>query len=133
MWLINTSTLLSLELYSSDGIPPYAILSHTWGDDEVSFQEFTQASETKNGRITTKAGYRKIVATCELALKDGYCYAWVDTCCIDKTSSAELTEAISSMFGWYRQSQVCYAYMSDFMLDTVDGSSQQDQFEVGFR
>jgi hypothetical protein len=105
MWLINTSTL-SLELYYGDGIPPYAILSHTWGDDEVSFQEFTQASETKNDRITTKAGYRKIVATCEQAMNDGYRYAWVDTCCIDKTSSAELTEAINSMFGWYRQSQV---------------------------
>jgi hypothetical protein len=53
MWLINTSTL-SLELYYGDGIPPYAILSHTWGYDEVSFQELTQASETKNDRVTTK-------------------------------------------------------------------------------
>lgn len=93
MWLINTSTL-SLELYYGDEILAYAIPSHTWGDGEVSFQEFTHSSETKSDRITTKAGYRKIVATCELALKAGYRYAWVvDTCCIDKTSSAELTEA----------------------------------------
>jgi hypothetical protein len=119
MWLINTSKL-SLELYYGDGIPPYAILSHTWGDDEVSFQEFNQASETENEKITTKEGYRKIVATCDQALNDGYGYAWVDTCCIDKTSSAELTEAINSMFGWYRQSQVCYAYLSDFTHDTKD-------------
>jgi hypothetical protein len=132
MWLINTSTL-SLDLYYGDGTPPYAILSHTWGDDEVSFQEFNQASETKNDRITTKAGYRKIAATCDRALEDGYSYAWVDTCCIDKTSSAELTEAINSMFGLYRQSQVCYAYLSDFTLDTNDDPSQQDQIEAKFR
>jgi hypothetical protein len=81
MWLINTSTL-SLELFYGDDIPAYAILSHTWGDGEVSFQEFTQASETQNVGITSKAGYRKIVATCELALKDGYHYVWIDTCCI---------------------------------------------------
>jgi hypothetical protein len=37
------------------------------------------------------------------------------------------------MFGWYRQSQVCYAYLSDFMLDTTDNASQQDQFEAEFR
>jgi hypothetical protein len=132
MWLINTSTR-SLELYYGDEIPAYAILSHTWGDGEVSFQEFTHASETKEDRITTKAGYRKIVATCDLALKAGYCYAWVDTCCIDQTSSTELTEAINSMFGWYKQSRICYAYLSDFMLDTADVSSQQDQFEAEFR
>jgi hypothetical protein len=132
MWLINTSTL-SLELYYGDEIPSYAILSHTWGDGEMSFQEFTQAAETKNDRITSKAGYRKIAATCDRALMDGYCYAWVDTCCIDKTSSAELTEAINSMFGWYRQSQVCYVYLSDFVLDTADVSSQQDLFDADFR
>jgi len=135
MWLINTSTL-SLELFYGDEIPAYAILSHTWGDgemSEMSFQEFQQLSETKNDRIMSKAGYRKITAACDMALKNGYCYAWVDTCCIDKTSSAELTEAINSMFGWYRQSQVCYVYLSDFVLDTADIPSQQNQFEASFR
>jgi hypothetical protein len=132
MRLINTSTLL-LELFYGDEIPAYAILSHTWGDGEMSFQEFQQVSETKNDRITSKAGYSKITAACDMALKKGYGYAWVDTCCIDKTSSAELTEAINSMFGWYRQSQVCYVYLSDFVLDTADIPSQQNQFEAGFR
>jgi hypothetical protein len=132
MWLINTSTL-SLKLYYGDDIPAYAILSHTWGEDEVSFQEFTQVSEAKNDRITSKAGYRKISATCDRALKDGYCFAWIDTCCIDKTSSAELTEAINSMFGWYRQSQVCYVYLSDFKLEPADYSSKQGQFDAELR
>jgi hypothetical protein len=132
MRLINTSTL-SLELFYGDEIPAYAILSHTWGDGEMSFQEFQQLSETKNDRITSKAGYRKITTACDMALKNGYCYAWVDTCCIDKTSSAELTEAINSMFGWYSKSQVCYVYLSDFVLDTADIPLQQDQFDAEFR
>lgn len=131
MLLINTSTLL-LEPFYGDEIPPYAILSHTWADGEVSFPEFMQLSETKNDRITSKAGYLKISATCERARNDGHCYAWIDTCCIDKTSSAELTEAINSMFGWYRQSEVCYVYLNDFMLDTADAPSRE-QFDAEFR
>ncbi|PMD37447.1 HET-domain-containing protein, partial [Hyaloscypha variabilis F] len=132
MWLINTSRL-SLELFHGDKIPPYAILSHTWGDDEVSFQEFTQLSEAKNDKTTNKDGYRKITAACAQALKDGYGYAWIDTCCIDKTSSAELTEAINSMFSWYRISQICYVHLSDFKLDAAEVALQQERFDVEFR
>jgi len=132
MRLIKTSTL-SLERFYGDEIPAYVILSHTWGDDEVSLQEFTKSSETKNDRIANKAGYRKIAETCDQALEDGYHYAWVDACCIDNTSSSELTESINSMFGWYRELQVCYAYLSDFLLDMADVSSQQAQFDANFR
>jgi hypothetical protein len=87
--------------------PPYAILSHTWGDDEVSFQDIQSES------CHTKAGYEKIQQCCKLAAEDGFEYAWVDTCCIDKMSSAELSEAINSMFRWYEHSEVCYVYLSD--------------------
>lgn len=134
MWLINTSTL-SLEPFYGDGVLAYAILSHTWGEDEVSFQEFAQVSENKNDKVTSKAGYRKITSTCDRALKERYRYAWVDTCCIDKTSSAELTEAINSMFNWYKQAQVCYVYLSDFRIDAADILAQRDQdpFVTEFR
>jgi len=136
MWLINASNL-SLELFYGDSIPSYAILSHTWADDEVPFQEFVEASTSRNTRITSKAGYRKIMATCEQALRDGLCYVWVDTCCIDKASSAELTEAINSMFRWYRGSQICYAYLSDFDADAqvAEASTEQaqDHFSSAFR
>ncbi|KAI6138370.1 hypothetical protein BKA82DRAFT_58501, partial [Pisolithus tinctorius] len=47
------------------------------------------------------------------AVKDGYEWLWIDTCCIDKRSSSELSEAINSMFRWYRDAQVCYAYLND--------------------
>ncbi|KAF3003092.1 hypothetical protein E8E13_007957 [Curvularia kusanoi] len=92
-----------------DDIPPYAILSHTWGsrDEEVSFQEM------ENGSGKTKLGYEKIVFCGRQAAEDGLDYFWVDTCCIDKTSSAELSEAINSMYVWYQAARVCYAYLSD--------------------
>lgn len=51
--------------------------------------------------------------TCKLAAADGLAYAWVDTCCIDKSSSAEPTEAINSMFQWYNHAAICYVYLSD--------------------
>jgi hypothetical protein len=108
MWLLDTTTLELREFQSSP--PPYAILSHTWGKGEVSFQELGTL-EAKE-----KAGYWKIERCCEQAKSDGFGYAWVDTCNIDKRSSAELSEAINSMFQWYSQAQVCYAYLADVSL-----------------
>ena len=95
MWLINCRTL-TLEETLSHKEAKYAILSHTWEKgEEVSYSEF------RDQTVKTKRGWRKIEKVCQLALDDGCDFAWVDTCCIDKTSSAELTEAIISMFPWY--------------------------------
>jgi hypothetical protein len=58
-------------------------------------------------------GYKKIEFTCKQAAKDGVEYVWVDTCCIDKSSSAELSESINSMYRWYQNSKYCYVYLSD--------------------
>lgn len=91
MRLIHTGTLKLHEFFGAK-IPPYAIPSHTWGEDEVSFQEM----QSRNGK--SKAGYAKIRRCCETADADGFQYCWVDTCCIDKTSSTELSEAINSMY-----------------------------------
>src|SRR3569833_1388030 len=107
MKLINVETLL-LEDFIGSNVPPYAILSHTWEADEVSFQDWGQSD------TPSKKGYQKILMTCVLARqRTDVKYAWVDTCCIDKSSSSELTEAINSMFGWYKNSAVCFAYLSD--------------------
>lgn len=95
MRLLDVSTLQFREFLGSN-IPPYAILSHTWGTEEVDFQEIQeQRNETKS-----KSGYLKVKKCCEKAAAHGYKYAWVDSCCIDKRSSAELSEAINSMFNW---------------------------------
>lgn len=94
--------------------PPYATLSHVWGDGEVTFQDCEDVEDiTCLSRITLKKGYAKLAAACERALQDGLGYVWVDTCCINKSSSAELSEAINSMFRWYEMSQTCYAYLDD--------------------
>jgi hypothetical protein len=113
MHLINSKSLEMEEFIGQGtppfdyGIPPYAILSHTWGEGEVTFQNM-QGSEAQN-----KAGFSKILSFCEQAKRDGFEWVWVDTCCIDKTSSAELSEAINSMFTWYQQAAVCYAFLED--------------------
>jgi hypothetical protein len=108
MWLINTRTL-QLEFFVNPEDVKYAILSHTWEYDEVTFQELTQSFDAAK----KKAGFQKIQKTCEMARDRKLDYAWVDTCCIDKTSSAELSEAINSMFLWYSLSSVCFAFLSD--------------------
>lgn len=100
MRLLNTSTL-KLEEFIGSNIPPYAILSHTWGNEEVSFQDMQGSGAME------KVGYEKISRCCEKAATGGFEYAWVDTCCIDKSSSSELSEAINSMYRWYRNAEVC--------------------------
>ncbi|CAI7674207.1 unnamed protein product [Penicillium pancosmium] len=96
-----------VEFWDED-IPEYAILSHTWvKGEEVSLQEMSGPDPK------SKKGYKKIEQCCEMAKAEGLDYAWVDTCCIDKTSSAELSEAINSMYYWYEQAAVCYAFLAD--------------------
>jgi len=107
MRLLNTSTGLPEEFIGTN-IPPYAILSHTWGQEEVSHKDMTTDPSYRSMK-----GYEKILMTCQLAKADELQYAWIDTCCIDKTSSAELAEAINSMFQWYKKAEKCYAYLVD--------------------
>ena len=120
MRLLHTSTLELHEFYG-DVIPKYAILSHTWGEEEVSFQELQKARSVEPSMLNNSKGYRKIKDCCKLAASDGWQYVWIDTCCIDKTSSAELSEAINSMYRWYGEAQICYAYLAD-----VDGAGGND-------
>ncbi|KAK1751051.1 heterokaryon incompatibility protein-domain-containing protein [Echria macrotheca] len=111
MWLINTEAL-TLKFFPN---PPdrYAILSHVWTDEECSFEEFQALDGTKSAATTSKKGYKKIEACCKLASSQGFTWVWIDTCCIDKKSSAELSESINSMFAWYKASTVCFAYLED--------------------
>jgi hypothetical protein len=112
MRLINTHTRAFEEFIGRD-IPKYAILSHTWEVEEVSYADYVE------GKYHGKKGSEKIDMTCQLAIRDGIRYTWVDTCCIDKRSSAELTEAINSMFRWYERAEVCYAFLSDLSPESA--------------
>lgn len=105
MRAINTTTLQFEEIEHQTSV--YAVLSHRWGKDEISYQDYLE------GRNRDTDGYRKIVNFCKLAKEHAIELAWVDTCCIDKKSSAELSEAINSMFKWYKNSRTCYVYLAD--------------------
>jgi len=119
---------LTKDLVGDDTIPPYAILSHTWGPDteEVTFEDLI------NGTGEAKLGYEKIRFCGEQARQDGLQYFWVDTCCIDKTNNAEFEHAINSMFRWYSNATQCYVYLSDVSFDTGEDSNPPP-WESGFR
>ena len=120
----------SLTEVSRHNTPPYAILSHTWTDSqEVSFKDLIK------GKGKDKAGYRKISFCSEQATRDNLQYFWVDTCCIDKSNNTELTEAINSMFRWYRDAARCYTYLADVSTPSndIDPQSCQSIWEASFR
>jgi hypothetical protein len=108
MRLLDTSTF-ALKEFVDDSIPRYSILSHRWRDSEVTFQDL---HGIQDGRAVGKKGWSKIQGCCRQGVKDGLHWVWIDSCCIDKTSSAELSEAINSMFDWYRKAELCYVYLS---------------------
>jgi hypothetical protein len=107
-------------------VPAYAILSHTWGKEEVSFQE----AEAGTGKH--KAGWKKIDFCAKQAGGDGLRYIWVDTCCIDKRNAVELAEAINSMFRWYQKAARCYVYLSDVSTNGQHSQSNRS-WEVAFK
>ncbi|PON27190.1 hypothetical protein TGAM01_v204139 [Trichoderma gamsii] len=113
MRLINTRTLKLHQFHGKP--PPYAILSHTWGQEEVSFQDFHSPDLREK-----LAGFSKIRDTCKKAYSHGLDYAWVDTCCIDKSNSTELSEAINSMFKWYKNSAIAYAFLEDYPSPKIE-------------
>jgi hypothetical protein len=173
-----------LEQFYGSQIPPYAILSHTWGSTEITFSDIqtetpttlssssspfppvvsnfsdieTQAPWAPNPKnlrmrpkfsnteaqspsepfefpfeplppifpapslasdIESRPEYAKIRYTRNQAIADRLDYVWVDTCCIDKSSSAELSEAINSMFVWYQRASTCYAYLEDVIRERM--------------
>ncbi|KAF8854457.1 HET-domain-containing protein [Acephala macrosclerotiorum] len=107
MRLLNAKTLQLEDFVGDENVPKYAILSHTWGKDEISLQTWNNKDKE------TKGGFAKIKYCCDQAIRDNLEWTWIDTCCIDKSSSAELSEAINSMFRWYQNAVVCYAYLFD--------------------
>jgi hypothetical protein len=112
-------------------IPEYAILSHTWGADteEVIYRDLI------DGTGKNKVGYEKIRFCGQQARRDRLQYFWIDTCCIDKSNSVELQEAINSMFRWYRNAAKCYVYLPDVSSPDIDIGNKSDQlpWEMAFR
>lgn len=124
----NSDGKIVLTQFAHGNAPPYAILSHTWGkdEDEVQLKDIPDSAENK-------LGYRKIAFCADQAASAGLEYFWVDTCCIDKTSSAELQESINSMFRWYRDAAVCYVYLADVSVSAPDDRASPPSWELTFR
>ncbi|KAI0570382.1 vegetative incompatibility protein HET-E-1 [Pyrenophora tritici-repentis] len=122
---------LTITSFDDDAIPPYAILSHTWGKDaeEVTFADLAQSGGNH------KRSYKKIRFCGEQAQQDGLQYFWADTCCIDKSDKVELSLAIQSMFRWYQNATKCYVYLSDVSTKKrkADSISTEFTWEPAFR
>ena len=122
---------LTIISFDDNAIPPYAILSHTWGADteEVTF------ADLKTGGGKDKFGWKKIRFCGQQAQQDSLQYFWVDTCCINKSDKAELSSAIQSMFRWYQNATRCYVYLPDVPVKRCASSSTPGEhiWESAFR
>lgn len=148
MRLLNTHTLRLETVSDERNVPPYAILSHRWLRQEVQYPDIialgseieddtlditaSRPKGVRNDDTGEAASWHKIRTTCRLAAEQGLDYAWIDTCCIDKSSSSELSEAINSMFIWYRRSEICFVYLQDVHV-TYAGSESMDLFKEAFQ
>ncbi|KAK4500830.1 hypothetical protein PRZ48_009022 [Zasmidium cellare] len=129
MWLINIHTEKLEDFVGA--APAYAILSHRWTNDEPTFQDYVVNPPSHSG---SHSGNTKIRDFCHLVRNTKNVihglprvnYAWVDTVCIDKTSSAELSEAINSMWEWYKRAKWCVAYLSDVNVENLDVRTDRD-------
>lgn len=110
MRLVNTKDLTFTEFLDPESTPAYAILSHRWTTDEICYKDFRKRSRA----VKKTSGYRKVAKFCDTVRAYGHRWAWVDTICIDRRSSAELSEAINSMFTWYENAQICVVYLHDY-------------------
>ena len=120
MWLLNTARA-ELEFFPDpENVPGgYAILSHVWDKHEDSFQDIQalRARCAEDGTNPRDIASDKVRNFFVLAERDGYKWGWDDTCCIDKTSSSDLSEAITAMYRYYSLADVCYAYLRDVPTD----------------
>ncbi|KAF2181417.1 kinesin light chain 3 [Zopfia rhizophila CBS 207.26] len=123
----NHSGRLGVTDFRGKTIPPYAVLSHRWGDFEVSFED------VERGIYKEKDGYQKIEFCAKQAAQDQLQHFWIDTCCIDKWNVLERSKAINSMFSWYRNATRCYVFLSDVSISTTTETHYQSTWEASFR
>jgi hypothetical protein len=119
------------EFEGEDGLPAYAILSHTWhmnNKEEVTYEDL------EIGCGKNKAGYSKIDFCKKQASIDELSFIWIDTCCINRKSEPELSEAVNSMFRWYKKATRCYVYLSDVSAshEGRETPSRGDEWETQF-
>ncbi|THV01249.1 HET-domain-containing protein [Dendrothele bispora CBS 962.96] len=138
--MINTYSLKLKDFEDGVSIPHYAILSHTWGAEEIGYHDFDQLffEDSENWSVfvegvemyeqhqgtKAKPAYHKIVEACIKALSDGVEYLWVDTCCIDQEDQTDVHRNVKNMYSYYRNSRICYAYLVDMGHQSSFGQSR---------
>jgi hypothetical protein len=127
---VTTRQLVKVDELEKKEVIEYGILSHRWlaAADEVKFEDIQSLEVARKMK-----GFFKIDECCKLAKRDNLKYVWLDTCCIDKRSSAELQESINRMYLWYREAKVCYAYLKDTVLGPNPASTKAIQRDEWFR
>lgn len=132
--------------FVADDTPPYLIVSHQWREDEVLFADVIatttptsqsekesaqgspsrpkENSQTLSPAVQSKKGFTKLQASCRIASQLGLRYLWIDTCCIDKSSSSDVLEAVVSMYDWYANARCCIAYLDDIHVTSDIGQSR---------
>jgi tetratricopeptide (TPR) repeat protein len=123
----DDSGRLFLRDFRGKTIPPYAILSHRWGDSEILFEDVGSEAYKQ------KDGYQKLEFCAKQAAQDNLKYFWIDTCCIDRWDLRERSKAINSMFRWYKNATRCYVYLPDVLVPTAIEAHQQSDWEESFR
>jgi hypothetical protein len=117
----NDTIDFRLTEYNGDVRPEYAILSHRWREEEVDYEDMMQGNRTLKG-------YQKIEGCARAALRYGIQHIWIDTCCINKSSSAELSEALNRMYEWYNDSLMCFAFLDDVAVS--EGASMLNELRA---
>lgn len=118
----NSLGTLTLTDFTGKSVPPYAILSHRWGTNEVLYERVAGGSYHDQ---LNDDGHRKIRFCGEQAAKDELEYFWIDSCCINKHDRRERSRAINSMFKWYADAEKCYVYLVDVSSDQAP--AKQDE------
>ena len=108
---------LTFKDFPGSNIPRYAIVSHRWSETELSYQSFLTDKELYLSGHLESYGWTKIIKAAELTHQCNLEWIWIDTICINKESSAELTEAINSMYNWYKYACECFAFLPDVHYD----------------
>nr|POF14192.1 vegetative incompatibility protein het-e-1 [Quercus suber] len=120
MRLLHTKRLEFAEFHDSDKRPRYVIASHRWYEEsEVTFQDVQNRRETDKDGCKKFEAFARYVRIQVLFVE----WLWIDTCCINETNAAELSEAINLMLKWYHNAGVCLAYLAD-----VEGVRQRAEF-----
>jgi hypothetical protein len=95
------------------------LLSHRWEETEVLLHDIQDKAVYELNEI---GGIVKLQSFCKIAHNAGYLWAWMDTCCIDKSSNVELQESVNSMFVWYRHSALTIVYLCDVPPSSPPGA-----------